>query len=95
MGVFSELDTQTLKKDIAPLLAKNTQDENAKKFDELIMAIELSLLDEEKGAAKAVQNVQRVAEKLQEKASIPQIQTRMNTIKEVLSPVAWENLSLP
>ena len=59
------------------------------------MAIELSLLDEEKGAAKAVQNVQRVAEKLQEKASIPQIQTRMNTIKEVLSPVAWENVSLP
>ena len=92
---LSELDTQTLKKDIAPLLAKNTQDENAKKFDVLIMAIELSLLDEEKGAAKAVQNVQRVAEKLQEKASIPQIQTRMNTIKEVLSPVAWENVSLP
>lgn len=43
---LSELDTQTLKKDIAPLLAKNTQDENAKKFDVLIMAIELSLLDD-------------------------------------------------
>ena len=90
----SELDTLTLKNDIAPLLTKNTLDENAKKFDVLVLAIELSMLDEEIGAGKAVQNVQFVAEKLQEKASIPQIQARMETIKEVLNPVCWENVSL-
>jgi type I restriction enzyme R subunit len=90
----SELDTLTLKNDIAPFLTKNTLDENAKKFDVLVLAIELSMLDEEIGAGKAVQNVQFVAEKLQEKASIPQIQARMETIKEVLNPVCWENVSL-
>ena len=90
----SELDTLTLKNDIAPLLTKNTLDENAKKFDVLVLAIELSMLDDEVGAGKAVQNVQFVAEKLQEKASIPQIQARMETIKEVLNPVCWENVSL-
>ena len=90
----SELDTLTLKNDIAPLLTKNTLDENAKKFDVLVLAIELSMLDDEVGAGKAVQNVQFVAEKLQEKASIPQIQARMQTIKEVLNPVCWENVSL-
>ena len=35
---LSELDTLTLKNDIAPLLTKNTQDENAKKFDVLVLA---------------------------------------------------------
>lgn len=92
---ISELDTLTLKNDISPLLTKNTQDENAKKFDVLMLAIELSLLDEEAGANRAIQNVQVVAEKLQQKATIPQIQAKMATIKEVLTPVYWENMSLP
>lgn len=92
---ISELDTLTLKNDISPLLAKNTQDENAKKFDVLMLVIELSLLDEEAGASRAIQNVQVVAEKLQQKATIPQIQAKMATIKEVLTPVYWENMSLP
>ena len=91
---ISELDTLALKNDIAPLLTKNTQDENAKKFDVLVLAIQLSVLDEEAGANKAIQNVQLVAEKLQAKATIPQIQAKMATIKEVLTPVYWENLSL-
>lgn len=91
---ISELDTLTLKNDIAPLLPKNTQDENAKKFDVLVLAIELSLLDDDTHANKSVQNVQFVAERLQEKASIPQIQAKMPTIKEVLDPVCWENVSL-
>ena len=92
---ISELDMLTLKNDISPLLTKNTQDENAKKFDVLMLAIELSMLDEEARANKAVQNVQIVAERLQEKASIPQIQAKIATIKEVLTPVYWENMSLP
>ncbi|MBR5801849.1 MAG: DEAD/DEAH box helicase family protein, partial [Alistipes sp.] len=91
---ISELDTLTLKSDVAPLLAKNTLDENAKKFDVLVLAIELSMLDAEMSAGKAVENVQFVAAKLQEKASIPQIQAKMETIGEVLNPVYWENVSL-
>ncbi|MBQ8867945.1 MAG: DEAD/DEAH box helicase family protein [Bacteroidaceae bacterium] len=92
---LSELDTLTLKNDVAPLLAKNTQDENAKKFDVLMLAIELSALDKEASAGKTIQNVQTVAEKLQGKASIPQIQAKMETIREVLTPMYWENASLP
>ena len=92
---ISEVDTLTLKTDIAPLLPKNTLDENAKKFDVLMLSIELSLLDEEVSARKAIQNVIFVAEQLQEKATIPQIQAKKETIKEVLNPVSWENVSLP
>lgn len=91
---ISELDTMTLKNDIAPLLAKNTLDENAKKFDVLMLTIELSLLDEEINAGRAVDNVIYVAGKLEEKATIPQIQAKMETIKEVLNHVSWTNVNL-
>lgn len=91
---ISDLDVLALKNDIAPLLSKNTLDENAKKFDVLTLTIELSLLNEEINADKCIQRVQVIADKLQEKATLPQVQANMNTIKEVLSPVAWENVSL-
>lgn len=91
---ISELDVISLKGDIAPLLKKNTMDESAKKFDVLALTIELSYLNSEVNGSRSIQRVMAVAEKLQEKASIPQIQSKMSTIKEVLSPVAWENASL-
>ena len=91
---ISEVDVNTLSNEIAPLLSKNTLDESAKKFDVLTMLIELSLLDGETNCVKAVQNVQTIAEKLQEKATLPQVQAKMTTIKEVLSEVAWQNVSL-
>ncbi len=91
---ISEVDVNTLSNEIAPLLPKNTLDESAKKFDVLTMLIELSLLDGETNCVKAVQNVQTIAEKLQEKATLPQVQAAMLTIKEVLSEVAWQNVSL-
>ncbi len=91
---LSEVDVTTLCNDIAPLLAKSALDENAKKFDLLTMQVELSLLDEEVKAARPVRSIQAIAGKLQEKATLPQVQAKMDTIKEVLSPVAWENVSL-
>ena len=91
---ISDVDVFTLKNDIAPLLSKNTLEENGKKFDVLVLTIELSYIDEEVNAEKCIQRVQLIAEKLQEKATLPQVQAKMTTIKEVLSSVAWENVSL-
>ena len=91
---ISEVDVNTLSNVIAPLLPKNTLDESAKKFDVLVMLIELSLIGEQGNATRAVRSVQTIAEKLQEKATLPQVQAKMGTIKEVLSDVAWQNVSL-
>ena len=91
---ISEVDVNTLSNVIAPLLPKNTLDESAKKFDVLVMLIELSLIGGEGNATKAVRSVQTIAEKLQEKATLPQVQAKMGTIKEVLTDVAWQNVSL-
>lgn len=91
---ISEVDVNTLTTVIAPLLTTNTKDENAKKFDVLTLTVQLSLLDGETNGNKAANKIQTVAEKLQERASHPSIQAKMGTIKEVLSAVAWENVSL-
>lgn len=91
---LSELDVLTLKTDIAPLLAKNTQDENAKKFDVLTLTVELGVLDEDVRVDKCIQRIQLIADRLQEKATLPQVQAKMATIKEVLSATAWENVNL-
>ncbi|MCH5214898.1 MAG: helicase, partial [Muribaculaceae bacterium] len=91
---LSELDVWTLKSDIAPLIPKSTLDENAKKFDVLMLLIELSLLDSQTNASKSIQKVRTIADNLQKKASLPQVQAKMDTINEVLDPAAWDNVSL-
>ncbi len=92
---LSEVDVYTLKNDIAPLLSKNTMEPTAKMFDALMLAIELSFVDEEVNADKKIAQVKRVADILiEKKATLPQVQAKMATLKEVLSVVAWENVSL-
>ena len=92
---LSEVDVHTLKNDIAPLLAKNTLEPTAKMFDALILYIELSYVGGEVNADKKIAQVQKVAEILiEKKATLPQVQAKMETLKEVLSVAAWENVSL-
>ena len=69
-------------------------DENAKKFDVLALNIELSYVDEEVNASKCIQRVKLIAGKLEEMGTLPQVQDKMGTIKEVLSDIAWQNVSL-
>lgn len=91
---ISDMDLLTLKKDVAPLLPKNTLDESAKKFDVLTLTIELGCLDSEVDSSRSIQRVKLIAAELMEKATLPQVQAKMGTIKEVLSDVAWQNVSL-
>ena len=92
---LSEVDVHTLKNDIAPLLPKNTMEPTAKMFDALILNIELACVNDEVKADKKILQVQNIAALLVEKkATLPQVQAKMATLKEVLSVVAWENVSL-
>jgi len=91
---ISEVDVLTLKRDIAPLLVKDMTDEYAKRFDVIALMIELSLVDNTVDGSRCADRMRMIAEKLQEKASIPAVQKRMAVIEEVLSPTSWENVSL-
>ena len=92
---LSEVDVHTLKNDIAPLLPKSALEPTAKMFDALILAIELSLVDEETKADNKIAQTQKIATLLiEKKATLPQVQAKMGILKEVASVVAWENVSL-
>lgn len=89
----SPVDALAIKKHIAPLVFTNDTDIAAKKFDLLCLLLELSLIDETVNGNKPMEKVILIAQLLEKKASIPQIAMQMPTIKEVQTPVFWENIT--
>lgn len=73
---LSSVDVVQLKEEISPLLIKIPTDENAKKFDLLMLNIMLSNLVPEKNASRYVAKVRKIGELLQQRASIPHIAKR-------------------
>ena len=64
-------------------------------FDALVLFIELSYVGGEVSADKKIAQVQNIATLLVEKkASLPQVQTKIATLQEVMSVVAWKNVTL-
>lgn len=91
---ISNTDGIELKNTISPLLVKGTTNMGATKFDILLVDIELSMVDDTVDADKAKVTVNRITQKLQEKASIPQVKNKMELIKEVSAPHFWESVTL-
>ncbi|MBQ5720340.1 MAG: helicase, partial [Alistipes sp.] len=91
---LSSVDAVLLKEEISPLLVKSTMDENAKKFDLLMLNIELSKVAEDVNSTKSQRKVVQIGQLLQERASIPQVAAKLEVIKEVVSPSFWANPSL-
>ncbi len=91
---LSLIDVEILKQDIAPLLAKNQTDEAAKRFDLLVLTVELSQVKETVRATRSIKNIITIAQALSEKTTIPQVQAKRETIEMALSDVFWENITL-
>ena len=91
---ISQLDASRLKTDISPLITKNQTDTQAKKFDVLVLIVELSQLSEGVNAKRSMNNIVTIAQHLKEMGTIPQIVAKMPIIDEVLTQNFWENLSL-
>ncbi len=91
---ISQVDVIDLKEHITKLLIKNTTNESASKFDLLALTIELSMIDELVKGEKCINKVVHISESLQEKASIPQIRSKLPLLQDVSSPAFWENVTL-
>ena len=91
---LSNTDGIELKDVIAPLLVNGTTNMGATKFDILMLNIELSQIDEAVSGDKSKQVVERIANKLQEKASIKQVNDKMPLIKQLSKHDFWETASL-
>lgn len=92
---LSQMDVESLKNDISPLVPKNKMDESAKKFDVLMLTLELSYLDGTTKANRPKMSVQMIADTLlKKKATLPAVQKCNAILNEVLTDVAWDNANL-
>lgn len=91
---LSLLDLNELKAHIAPVLNPTQEDESAKKFDLLVLNIQLSLLNKSKKASKSQKSVVKLVQALYEKGTIKEVKEKIAVIKEVLTDSFWQTLEL-
>ena len=90
----SEADAIIIKNNIGPLLVEESVDQSAKKFDFIMLCIELSRLDESVNAINSIQKVVAIATELEKKASIKKVHDKMTTIREVKTQAFWDDVTL-
>ena len=90
---LSEVDVAKLK-NIASLLPRPNENEAAKKFDVLMLHLQLEKVDSTVNADKAKVSVMTLAKLLEEKATIPLVRTRLNTIRDVQTVEFWETSTI-
>ena len=88
-NALSDLDVRELFTHIAPLMTETDQDEMAKRFDALMLDIQLSVLNSEKKQAFLIQKVITTAGKLSKKASIPSVAKKMDFINDAQNKTFW------
>ena len=85
------VDARKLETDVAPLLAPDQDEINAKRFDLLMLTIQLRMITApDTDTTFLDRKVIRVAEELEKKASIPQVMQAMPTIREVQTEAFWQ-----
>ncbi|MBK8516561.1 MAG: DEAD/DEAH box helicase family protein [Saprospiraceae bacterium] len=93
-NALNDLDMKQLFDHIGPLMTETDQDEMAKRFDALMLDIQLNILN---GSTKQVQQINSVvflAGKLSKKGSIPSVAQKMELIQEVQQKTFWESVSI-
>lgn len=91
---ISSIDVLDLKNKIAPMVLAGKDNEAAKKFDAIMLYIQLSVVDSTVNADRYKLKVIAIANLLQEKVTIPQIQAKMKLIKEISVHSYWNNISI-
>ena len=71
------------------------EDEEAKRFDLLMLRLQLALLRSEPGFERLRKQVRLIAGLLEEKSSIPMVAAQMPLIQDIQSDEWWENVTTP
>ena len=81
---------------IAGLPAETDQEnEEAKRFDLLVLSLQLALLRSEPSFARLRDRVEQIAGLLEEKSAIPMVQARMALIQDVQTDEWWQDVTVP
>lgn len=93
---LTDLDVMRLCDEVSPLLISNDEDNGAKAFDLIMLNLQLSTIEEghENERSNCLFKLGAICQLLEQKASIPQVLAKMETIKEVQREEFWEELTL-
>lgn len=73
----------------------DAESEEAKRFDLLVLRIELALLRSEPGFERMQRRVQEIASLLSDKVAIPMVRAQIALIEEVQADEWWQDVTLP
>lgn len=90
---LSVVQTNEVKENVSPLIVPIDDDELAKRFDLLMLTIELASL-QSNNATKPIRRVVNTAEALSKLGTIPQVMAQKETIDEVRTNEFWQEVSI-
>ncbi|MCH5193041.1 MAG: DEAD/DEAH box helicase family protein [Oscillospiraceae bacterium] len=93
-SVLSEMDKHELTKHIAPLIVSNDTDELAKRFDNFMYGLMLANMEQLPRMSYMKKQLCRTAELIEKKATIPQVQQKIELIREIQTDDFWEEISI-
>ena len=71
------------------------ENEEAKRFDLLVLTLQLYLLRHEPGFVRLRKRVKQIAGQLEEKSDIPMVRAQMERIQDVQTDEWWEDVTIP
>lgn len=94
-NALSDLDVKEIFDHIAILVSETDQDEKAKRFDVLMLELQLNVLMGMKRQAQLIQKVVLTAKLLSNKSSIPSVAHKIDTITAIQQKSFWEGATIP
>ena len=94
--VLTPESASQLSKEVAGLpSATSDQNEDAKRFDLLLLRLQLALLKSEPGFARLRDQVKAIASSLEEKANIPMVHAQIELIQDIQTDTFWQDVTTP
>ncbi|MDO4160941.1 MAG: DEAD/DEAH box helicase family protein [Prevotellaceae bacterium] len=91
---LTPIQAEDIKDNIGPLLVEKADDVAALKFDAIVLKLQLSLVDTTTKAGKCKENIVNIARLLTEKATIPQVRQRLDTLNLVQTDEFWDGVTI-
>lgn len=92
---LKDSDLVSLNTDISGLPSPDDDDEFARRFDLLILNLQLAILRKSSAQAGYINKVKKLASGLEDKASIPSVNAEMALILELQEDEWWQDVTLP
>ena len=92
--MLSEMDKRELTGYIAPLITSNDTDEFAKRFDNFMYGLMLASMERSSAFVRLKNQLCETASLLEKKAIIPQVQQKIQFIKDIQTDVFWSGINI-